>query len=67
MKLERALQLKDQCDRELRTICESKHRHYRPLSTFDSQDERSLFEQDKTNETVIRGGAFDILVHDNEG
>ncbi|KAG6969505.1 hypothetical protein JG688_00005284 [Phytophthora aleatoria] len=54
MKLERALQLKDQCDRELRTICESKRRHYLPRSTSDSHDELLLLEQDKTNETVIR-------------
>ncbi|KAG2816271.1 hypothetical protein PC118_g13436, partial [Phytophthora cactorum] len=54
MKLERALQLKDQCDRELRTVCESKRRHYLPRSTSDGHDELLLLEQDKTNETVIR-------------
>ncbi|ETP40245.1 hypothetical protein F442_12374 [Phytophthora nicotianae P10297] len=54
MKLERALKLKDQCDRELRTICEAKRRHYLPRSTLDSHDELQLLEQDRTNETVIR-------------
>ncbi|KAF1790514.1 hypothetical protein GQ600_15428 [Phytophthora cactorum] len=54
MKLERALQLKDQCDRELRTVCESKRRHYLPRSTSDAMMSSLLLEQDKTNETVIR-------------
>ncbi|EEY69974.1 uncharacterized protein PITG_06520 [Phytophthora infestans T30-4] len=54
MKLERALQLKDQCDRELRSICESKRRHYPPHSAFGSHDELQLLEQDRANETVIR-------------
>ncbi|KAG7375920.1 hypothetical protein PHYPSEUDO_014850 [Phytophthora pseudosyringae] len=54
MKLERALLVKDQCDRELRTICEAKRRRYRPLSTYDNHGELSLREQDRTNETMIR-------------
>ncbi|POM72875.1 Hypothetical protein PHPALM_10347 [Phytophthora palmivora] len=54
MKLERALQVKDKCDRELQTICEAKRRHYRSLSTLDSHDGLLLFEQDRTNETMIR-------------
>ncbi|OWZ07636.1 hypothetical protein PHMEG_00019949, partial [Phytophthora megakarya] len=54
MKLERALQVKDKCDRELQTICEEKCCHYRPLSTLDNHDGLLLFEQDRTNETMIR-------------
>ncbi|KAL3672945.1 hypothetical protein V7S43_002247 [Phytophthora oleae] len=54
LKVERALKVKSQCERELQVICEAKRRHYRPLSTFDSHDELLLFEQDRTNETMIR-------------
>ncbi|GMF18562.1 unnamed protein product [Phytophthora fragariaefolia] len=54
IKLDRALQIKDRCDRELQVICESKQRRYRNLSTFDGHDELILLEQDKTNENMIR-------------
>ncbi|KAE9004298.1 hypothetical protein PF005_g14019 [Phytophthora fragariae] len=54
IKLDRALQIKDRCDRELQALCESKHRRYRTLFTLDGHDELILLEQDKSNESMIR-------------
>ncbi|KAK1940572.1 hypothetical protein P3T76_008023 [Phytophthora citrophthora] len=55
MKVERALKVKSQCEKELQVICEARRRRYRPLSRLDSHDGLLLVEQDRTNETMIRG------------
>ncbi|EGZ04641.1 hypothetical protein PHYSODRAFT_461280, partial [Phytophthora sojae] len=54
IKLDRALQIKDRCDRELQALCESKRRRYRTLSLLDGHDELILLEQEKPNESLIR-------------
>eukprot|EP00644_Phytophthora_capsici_P015351 jgi/Phyca11/113319/e_gw1.24.462.1 len=54
MKVERALKVKSQCEKELQIICEARRRRYRPLSSLDSHDGLLLVEQDRTNETMIR-------------